>query len=105
MARRLVYQDVPPPQEDDPATIITSLNAVRQNVQALTGELTPRNQAGGAQSSGAVCRSWCYRKTKASDPEPVGYIDGDQWHQPPVLPGDAWIHLIWYQGQWVPMSL
>jgi len=101
VANKLVYQDVPSPKEDDPASLITAINALRQNVQALTGGLAKANPESVSATTGAVSRTWCFRKTNTSDAPPVGLADGDLWLQPPLAPGDSWIKQVWFRGQWI----
>ena len=106
MAKKLIYQDLPSPQEDNFPTVLTALRATIQNCQALTGELFKKNKLppeglGGPAASGAPSRTFCFRKLNADEPDPEGYLDGDQWLQPPLAPTETWITKIWFRGRWV----
>lgn len=102
-SRTSIYAQIPAPK-DDTASLLSSLKAVVQNVQSLCGVIATRGgNTQPAASTGAAAHVWCYRKTNSTAPDPVGFNDGDMWLQPPLQPGDVWIKLIWFQGQWITL--
>ena len=90
----LVYSDIPSPHEDLKSMLATLMACV-QNLQVLTGE---RGETGKASSIRV------FKKNLPSDPDPVGYKDGDLWVQQPLLPTDGWVLRVWINDAWQHIS-
>lgn len=67
-----------------------ALVAMKQNIEILT------SQRG---SVGAVKQTIIYRQ-KEGAAVPIGLNDGDEWWQPPVVPGEDWQLSLWWNGKW-----
>jgi hypothetical protein len=86
-----IYPGLIVPSADDPNSIVASI----QSMQAMLNTL-----AGNTGGTGWANQTIIKRKSKDTDPDPVGTKDGDRWLQPPLTGSQNWIEKVWVGGQW-----